>query len=110
MVFRGGSNRLSALSIKSIKEPGRYAEGNRLYLRFAPCRSKQWTIVFRRDGKWHEMGLGSLGDISLKRARELADLHRQTIAEGGDPTAERRLELTKRTLRDYARSASAASR
>jgi len=89
--------RLSALFIKSVKEPGRYADGNRLYLRVAPGGSKQWTIVFRRDGKWREMGLGGLNDVSLKRAREMADQHRQTIAEGGDPIAERRAERSKRS-------------
>lgn len=88
-------NRLSALFIKSATAPGRYADGNRLYLRVAPGGSKQWTIVFRRDGKWREMGLGGVNDISLKRARELADRHRQTIAEGGDPIAERRAQRSK---------------
>jgi integrase len=89
-------DRLSALFIKSVSAPGRYADGNRLYLRVAPGGSKQWTIVFRRDGKWREMGLGGLDDISLKRARELADQHRQTIAEGGDPIAQRRAERSTR--------------
>ncbi len=88
-------NRLSALFAKSVTAPGRYADGNRLYLRVAPGGSKQWTIVFRRDGKWREMGLGGVTDISLKRARELADQHRQTIAEGGDPILERRVQRSK---------------
>lgn len=52
------ANRLSALFVKLVTVPGRYADGNRLYLRVAPGGSKQWTIVFRRDGKWREMGLG----------------------------------------------------
>jgi integrase len=84
-------NRLSALFVKSVIAPGRYADGNRV----APGGSKQWTIVFRRDGKWREMGLGGVSDIPLKRARELADQHRQTIAEGGDPIAERRAQRSK---------------
>lgn len=88
-------NRLSALFVKSVTAPGRYADGNRLYLRVAPGGSKQWTIVFRRDGKWREMGLGGVNDIPLKRARELADQHRQTIAEGGDPIAGRRAQRSK---------------
>lgn len=88
-------NRLTPLSIKSLKKPGRYADGNRLYLRIAPGGSKQWVLVYRTDGRWREMGLGGLDDVSLKQARELADGHRFSLSQGGDPIAERRAARSK---------------
>lgn len=88
-------NRLSPLLVKSLVKPGRYADGNRLYLRVAQGGSKQWVLVYRRDGKWREMGLGGIGDVSLKQAREIADQHRFSLSQGGDPIRERRAARAK---------------
>lgn len=41
--------------------------------------------IWQRDGKRHEMGLGSLRTTSLAQAREKARLARSDVAEGRDP-------------------------
>jgi integrase len=85
-------NRLSARFVATVTKPGRHSDGNRLYLRVAPGGSKQWILVYRQDGRWREMGLGGVADVSLKQARELADRYRPIIAQGGDAHAVRRAE------------------
>ena len=51
-------NLLTARSVETAKEPGRYSDGNGLYLVVRPGGSRQWAFLYRRDGKLKEMGLG----------------------------------------------------
>jgi Arm DNA-binding domain len=39
----------------------------------------------KRGGKQHPIGLGSVRDVPLKDARELADACRQAVRKGRDP-------------------------
>jgi integrase len=73
--------------------PGRYGDGNGLYLAIRSPTAKHWVFRYVRDGRMREMGLGaaigrdavSLSDARA-RARELWEVHRA----GRDPLAERR--------------------
>lgn len=78
-------NRLSARTISTISKPGRHADGGNLYLNVSKTGAKSWVFMFKLAGKQREMGLGSLRDVSLARARELASDTRQAIVEGKDP-------------------------
>ncbi len=89
-------NRLSAVAVRGLSVPGRYADGGGLYLRVADGGSKQWVFLSRAGGKQKEAGLGSVRAIPLARAREIAASFRQAIAEGRDPIAERKAERAKR--------------
>ena len=86
-------SRLSALKIKSITKIGMHADGNGLYLK-AQASTKQGTInkswIYRwgAQGK-HSMGLGSLRDITLAEARELAIECNRLVARGLNPKEER---------------------
>jgi len=90
------SNRLSAVAVRGLSVPGRYADGGGLYLRVAEGGSKQWVFLTRAGGKQREAGLGSINAISLARAREIAAGFRQALAEGRDPITERKAERAKR--------------
>jgi integrase len=81
-------NRLSARTVETIKTPGLHADGGGLYLA-TTNGGRRWIFVFRWQGKRREMGLGSTRDISLARARELANNARALVAEGVDPIAAR---------------------
>jgi Arm DNA-binding domain len=80
-------NLLTARSIQTAKEPGRYSDGNGLYLVVRLGGSKQWVFLYRRDGKLKEMGLGS----PLKGvARDHRNEARAILAGGRDPLKVRR--------------------
>jgi integrase len=84
-------NLLTARTIEAAKEPGRHSDGNGLYLVVRPGGSKQWTFLYRRDGKLKEMGLGSpLKGVTLAMARGLRDEARALMARGVDPLEARR--------------------
>jgi len=84
-------NLLTARTVETAKAPGRYSDGNGLYLAVRRGGSKQWMFLYRRDGKLKEMGLGSPAKgVTLARARELRDETRAVMARGGDPLEVRR--------------------
>lgn len=84
-------NRLSARAIQTISEPGMYADGNGLYLS-TTNGGRRWVFVFRWQGKRREMGLGSVRDISLAKARELAAKARELLTQGVNPIVAREAE------------------
>jgi len=83
-------NKLSARKVETLSKPGWHNDGGGLYLRITEGRSTKWIYVFKRDKKRREMGLGSLADVSLAQARELAVSARQMVKDGLDPIEERK--------------------
>jgi len=85
--------------------PGLYPDGDGLYLRVSPAKSKSWVFRFMLDGKPNAMGLGSYPEVSLIRARELAREARERRALGIDPIKERdRLQAEKRAAEARAKT------
>ncbi|OYW61992.1 MAG: integrase [Rhizobiales bacterium 17-65-6] len=84
------TKRLTARTVATLTEPGRHADGGNLYLSISTNGGRRWIFLYRWAGKQKEMGLGSARDVSLARARELADAARASLAEGIDPLAARR--------------------
>lgn len=83
-------NLLTITSIRTkAKKPGYHLDGRGLYLRVAPGGSQAWILRYTFLGRTRDMGLGSLADVSLARARERAQEHRTQIAEGIDPIEHR---------------------
>lgn len=62
---------LTNVSAKAIKEPGRHADGDGLYL-VVDSYGKRWVLLFQWQGRRREMGLGRFQDVSLAKAREKA--------------------------------------
>lgn len=81
---------LSARFVETVTEPGKYFDGQGLFLRVAKSGARQWVqrIVIR--GKRCELGLGSPPAVSLATARRLALENRGKAMLGGDPLAEKR--------------------
>lgn len=86
------TKRLTARTVATLTKPGRHADGGNLYLSISTNGGRRWIFLYRWGGKQLEMGLGSARDISLARARELADTARAQLAEGVNPLAVRRSE------------------
>ena len=93
---------LSAAFIRSAP-PGRHADGNGLFLYVKPEGTRSWIqrIVIR--GRRRELGLGSVGLVSLAEARELALANRKLARSGGDPLADKRRAAGVPTFAEAAR-------
>lgn len=81
---------LTAVRVRGLKLPGRYADGNGLYLVVEPTGSKRWLLRTMVQGRRRDIGLGGLSLVSLAEARERALSYRKLARDGGDPLAERR--------------------
>ena len=77
--------KLSARAVATIAQPGRHSDGDGLYLNVTRSSARSWLFMWKKDGKRREMGLGSVGSVSLARARELASECRAQVAAGLDP-------------------------
>jgi integrase len=84
---------LSAVQARTLREPGRYADGNGLYLEVDASGAKRWTLRIVIQGRRRDVGLGSTSLVSLAEAREKALTLRKIAREGGDPVAERRKSI-----------------
>ena len=88
-------HRLSSATVRSAGL-GMHPDGLGLYLQCTLGSggriNKSWFFRFARDGQERRMGLGSLQDVSLARARELANAARRLHRDGIDPIAARNAE------------------
>jgi integrase len=71
--------------LKFLKTPGRYGDGDGLYLQVNVPGRGSWLLRYERNGRERAMGLGKLADFSLKEARQRAKAARQLLADGIDP-------------------------
>ena len=73
--------KLTTIQVKNAK-PGRYADGNGLYLHVRPGGSKAWVLRLQIDGHRRDFGLGSAERIPLARARASAAEMRSRLLMG----------------------------
>jgi hypothetical protein len=92
LIGAGIVGNLSALKIKSLKEPGRYSDGDGLLLDLKGPGRGHWMVRVQYGGKRRDIGLGSLEHIGLADARAAAGEIRKQARGGLDPLAERREE------------------
>lgn len=88
-------NALTAVKVNATKKPGRYADGNGLYLVVDLSGAKRWMLRAIVQSKRRDIGLGGLSVVSLADARKKAEKLRGIARDGGDPIAERRKERVK---------------
>ena len=98
MATLGG--RLSSLKVMHAREPAMLADGDGLYLQVTRANARSWIFRYFRNGKSHEMGLGSLKAIGLAAARLKAAECRELLADGIDPIAARDVERAQRAVED----------
>jgi integrase len=85
-------NKLTSITVKKLSKPGKYADGNNLYLHIDPSGARRWILRMTVGHRRRDMGLGSAMIVSLEEARKLARLYRGIAKSGGDPFAERQKE------------------
>ena len=73
------AGKLKPLDVERREKPGKYADGDGLYLIVASATSKNWSYRYWKGGneRWH--GLGSFKDVSLKDARLARDAARLRV-------------------------------
>jgi hypothetical protein len=102
-------NALTAMGISKLSAPGRYADGNSLYLVVDKSGAKRWVLRTVVQGRRRDMGLGGIRTVSLAQARATAQRYRAIARNGGDPLEERRRETvptTEKVSEDYKKGAS----
>lgn len=87
---RHPANALSSGFARSVSRPGRYCDGNALYLAVKPSGARSWVQRMVIRGRRRELGLGGFPLVSLTEARTLAHANRKAARAGGDPLEERR--------------------
>ncbi len=86
---RRPNNALSVARVRTAKRPGRYADGNGLYLLVDPAGNKRWVQRLTIRGRRTDLGLGGWPLVSLSDARDKAFTNRKLARAGGDPRAEK---------------------
>jgi integrase len=82
--------RLSRAEVNRLvaaRQPGMYADGDGLYLSIAKAGTASWTFRYMLARAAHEMGLGPVRDVGLKKARDAAYQARALKRQGTDPLA-----------------------
>jgi integrase len=85
---------LSSLAVQSAKPRENFyvlTDGNSLHLLVKPNGSRLWRFRYRFGGKPNMLGLGSFPEISLADARAKRDDARKLLANGIDPSRQKKL-------------------
>ncbi|WP_295317540.1 integrase arm-type DNA-binding domain-containing protein, partial [Roseobacter sp.] len=81
---------LNARFVETVSKPGKYFDGQGLFLRVRSNGGKQWVQHITIRGKRCEIGLGSFPAVPLHTARRVALENRVKAMLGGDPLQEKR--------------------
>lgn len=94
--------KLTALKVQRAK-PGRHGDGGGLYLVVSDTGARKWVLRIQKNGKRHDLGLGSANDVPLAEAREAANDIRRAVRKGESPLARRqRAQQATPTFREAA--------
>ena len=81
----------SAIKVAKPKDrPYKMADGHGLYLEVMPTGSKLWRMKYRFEGKESRISFGPYPTVTLQQARQYRTESREQLAQGINPTAERK--------------------
>jgi integrase len=86
---------LSDMAVRNAKpkdKPYKLGDGRGLYLLVGINGSRLWRFDYMFQGKRKLISLGAYPDVSLAKARERLAKVREQVADGKDPSAERKLQ------------------
>lgn len=75
---------------KPRREPFKISDGGGLHLLIQPSGSRLWRLAYRFASKQKTLALGSYPTVSLAKAREGRDNAKRLLADGIDPSAQKR--------------------
>jgi integrase len=67
-------------------------DGGGLFILIAPSGGKWWRLKYRHGGREKLLSLGTFPDTSLAEARDRRDSARKVLADGADPSEQRKAE------------------
>ena len=83
-------NDVACKQAKPKEKAYRLADSKGLYLEVAPSGGKWWRLKYRINGKEKRISLGVYPEIGLKDARDKCDAARKQLADGIDPSVQRK--------------------
>ncbi len=86
---------LTDTAVKNAKptdKPRKLFDERGLFLLVAPAGGKWWRLKYRFDGKEKRLSLGVYPDVNLKDARNRRDAARKLLADGIDPSENRKAQ------------------
>ena len=92
---------LTDVSIRTTKpgaKPAKLFDERGLFLLVTPAGGKWWRLKYRFEGKEKLLALGTYPDVSLKEARERRDAARKLLADGIDPSLNRKAHKAARVM------------
>ncbi|WP_283744284.1 integrase arm-type DNA-binding domain-containing protein [Sideroxydans sp. CL21] len=93
---------LSDTAIKNAKpgaKPIKLSDEKGMFLLIAPAGGKWWRLKYRIGGKEKLLSLGTYPEVSLKAARDRRDDARKLLADGVDPSENRKAVKSAKTDR-----------
>ncbi len=90
---------LTTLQIKNAKEKAklyRLADASGLCIEIKPSGSKLWRYRYRANGKQLMIGLGKWPEVTLEQARKKRDEAKAQLADGKNPSLERKAQKLRR--------------
>ncbi len=79
-------------------KPYKLADGRGLYIEVAPSGGKWWRLKYRIDGKEKRLSLGVYPAVGIKVARDSADKARKLLAQGIDPSSQRKADRVQQAV------------
>ena len=108
-------NKLSDKTIKAALKKAasegaarKLSDGAGLVLEARPTGAGWWRLRYWRDGREGMLSLGTYPDTSLQAARAKRDDARALLAEGGDPSEQRKADKAERAAQREAQAYAAA--
>lgn len=102
--------KLSVTGVKAATRPGRFGDGDGLFLVVGTTGSKSWVCRVQKHGRRRDIGLGSASKVTLSVARDRAREVRTWVELGLDPIFEKRKAGGVPTFREATAKVFAANR
>lgn len=90
---------IAVRSAKASDKPFALTDERGLSILIQPSGGKWWRFRYRFEGKAKMLSLGVYPDVSLKDARDLRESARRLLAQGVDPSQNRKAQKAARVAR-----------
>lgn len=86
-------HRLTQAAVKQARQPGKFADGNGLWLIVEAANRRYWQYRYQQQGRTKSLSFGSVDRVSLAEARARHAEARLMVERGIDPQARRRAAI-----------------